>query len=132
MQIRVSHSIGDVASDLRKIVMMVPGDLHRVVREGVRVGNTIARDNARATSGAHAKLYPQAFSSEMKVNGLGGLYAGEYGPTPGGQGSLAPILENGSVNNPAHNNLARSADMAGSALQGEVRRLPDKWFWPES
>lgn len=129
MRVRVIGGVGDLAHDLRGIVKEVPGDLRKTVREAARVGNVEARDLARASSGKHAKLYPRSFSSEMKVHGLGGFYAAEYGPVPGGQGSLAPILENGSRNNPAHNNLARSADLMGPALAGEVRRLTDGWFW---
>lgn len=129
MRVRVIGGVGDLAKDCRTIVKKVPGDLRKTVRKGAQVGNTVARDYARASSGKHARLYPRSFSSEMKVHGLGGLYAAEYGPVPGGQGSLAPILENGSINNPAHNNLARSADLMGPALAGEVRQLPAGWFW---
>lgn len=129
MRVRVIGGVGDLARDCKAIVRKVPNDLRKTVRQGAQVGNTVARDYARVSSRGHAKLYPRSFSSEMKVHGLGGFYAAEYGPVPGGQGSLAPILENGSRNNPAHNNLARSADLMGPALAGEVRRLPDGWFW---
>lgn len=129
MQVHVTGSLADLAADCAGIVRRVPGDLRKTVRNGAKVGNVVARDFARVSSRQHAKLYPQKFSSEMTLNGLFGLYAAEYGPTTGGQGNLAPILENGSVNNPAHNNLARSADLMGPALLGEVHKLTGEWFW---
>lgn len=131
MRVLVTGGVEDLAKDLRKIATKAPRDMYGVVRSGVRTGNVVARDLARESSGKHAKLYPRAFSSEMKVHGLGGLYAGEYGPVPKGQGALAPVLENGSPQSPPHNNLARSADLMGPALRGEARRLLDKWFWPK-
>lgn len=129
MNVTVRHSLDILAADCVAIVKRVPGDLQRTVREGAKVGNVVARDLARVSSRKHARLYPRKFSSEMKVRGLFGLYAAEYGPTRGGQGNLAGILENGSVNNPAHNNLARSADLMGPALAGEVHQLTGEWFW---
>lgn len=133
MRVSVHHHLDDLEDDLSSIARQAPRDMIRTVREGVRVGNSVAKDFARDTSGAHAKKYPSAFTAEM--HGLQstltghGLYSGEYGPRPEGQGLLGPILESGSRNNPAHLNLARSADLMGPALQGEVRRLPDGWFW---
>ena len=129
MKVNVTHGLADLAADCVAITKRVPNDLRKTVREGAKVGNVVARDLARISSRKHARLYPRSFSSEMRVHGLGGLYAAEYGPTTGGQGNLAPILENGSVNNPAHNNLARSADLMGPALLGETHRLTDEWFW---
>lgn len=131
MGVHVAHTIGDLKSDMLKIPRMVPGDARKVVREGARVGNIEARDNARRSSGKHGKHYPKAFTSEMKVHGLGGLYAAEYGPEADRpQGGMS--FEKGSRNQPPHNDLARSADVVGPAFYGEVRKLPDRWFWPES
>lgn len=131
--IRVIHSIDDLADDLRGIAVRAPKDMISTVREAAKVGNVVARDNARrATPHGHSKEYPATFSSEMgaKFFGVGaGYYSAEYGPVERGQGHLAGLLENGSVNNPPQRNLARSADLMGPALAGEVRRLPDRWFW---
>ena len=128
MEIRVYGGVSDLARDLNKIVRAVPVDMRKTVAEGVRVGNVVARDNARQSSGAHGVHYPKAFSSEMKVNGLGGLYAGEYGPDSSKpQGGMS--FENGSRNQPPHNDLAKSADLMGPALHGEAKRLLDRWFW---
>ncbi|WP_394289504.1 hypothetical protein [Microbacterium sp.] len=128
MQIRVIGGVGDLARDLRQIATQAPSDIHRVVRHGVRVGNALAKSNARSTAGAHGRHYHKAFSAEMKVNGLGGLHAGEYGPDSSKpQGGMS--FEGGSRNQPPHNDLAKSADIVGPALYGEAKRLLDRWFW---
>ena len=128
MRVRVIGGVGDLARDCRSIVHQVPGDLMKTVRKGAQVGNVVARDYARVSSGAHGKHYPKAFTSETKVHGLGGLYAAEYGPDSSRpQGGMS--FEGGSRNQPPHNDLAKSADLMGPVLAGEVRRLPSRWFW---
>lgn len=133
--IRVRHrGVTDLAADLRHIATTAHGDMRDVVQEGIRVGNTVAKDYARESSGEHARKYPGTFSAAMNrgYRGQGvSIIQGEYGPRSGGQGDLASVLENGTRNNPPHNNLAKSADLIGPAFQGEVSRLPDRWFWPE-
>jgi hypothetical protein len=131
MKIRVDHDIDDLANDLAGIVPRAIRDLRSTVRQAAIVGNTVAKDNARRTAGKHAKLYPRTFSWEMATfYGFGGgEIVAEYGPEAHGQGLLASYLEHGTRNNPPHNDLAKSADLMGPALQGEVRRLPDRWFW---
>lgn len=130
--VRVHHSIGRLAADMADIPPRAAKDMRETVRDGIRVGNSLAKDFARDTSGRHAKKYPGTFTSSMNrtlVFGGVNVFSGEYGPQARGQGLLAPILENGSRNSPPHFNLARSADMIGPAFAGEVRRLPDRWFW---
>lgn len=131
MSIRVTHSIDDLADDMRGIAVRSPGDMKDVVRQGIKAGNMVAKDLARESSRKHAKLYPGTFTANMYRGGglFGNTYSGEYGPEPRGQGNLAGILENGSRNNPPHLNLARSADLIGPSFAQEVRALPDKWFW---
>lgn len=129
MRIRVIHGIDDLANDLRHISRTARPDMVKVVREGIRVGNVVARDYARESAGSHGKHYPKAFSSEMTLYGALGLIAGEYGPDEAmPQGGMS--FEGGSRNQPPHNDLAKSADLIGPAFQGEVHDLPDSWFWP--
>lgn len=126
--VRVVHDLDDLEADLREIVRKVPGDLTRTVREGAKVGNVVARDFARESSGSHGKHYPRAFSSEMVARGVFGMYAAEYGPDASKpQGGMS--FEDGSRNQPPHNDLAKSADLMGPALAGEVHRLTGGWFW---
>jgi hypothetical protein len=130
--VRVTHHIGDLAADLRYIARTARGDMRGVVREGIKVGAVVARDYAKESAGEHGKHYPNAITAEMgrDFNGYGtGIIQGEYGPDiakPQGEMSF----EGGSRNQPPHNDLAKSADLIGPAFQGEVSRLPDRWFWP--
>jgi hypothetical protein len=124
-------TIADLERDMKGVIRKVPGDLKRTVREGARVGNDVARENARRSSGTHGKLYPKAFTSEARppFRGFGtSIYSSEYGPDIAmPQGGMS--FEGGSRNQPPHNDLAKSADLMGPALAGEVRRLPESWFW---
>src|SRR5690348_13415199 len=130
--LRVTHHLDRLEADLRRIPVEAAAEMNAIVREGIKVGNIVAKDFARESSGTHAKLYPGKFSAEMgkTFSGFGSrIIHGEYGPRVGGQGNLAPILENGSRHNKAHLNLARSADLMGPALAGEVGRMVDRLFW---
>ncbi|RNL66244.1 hypothetical protein EFK50_01050 [Nocardioides marmoriginsengisoli] len=132
MQVRVRHSIDDLASDLASIPVTAAKDMVRTVREGLKVGNSVARDFARRSSGAHGKLYDRAFSTEMHgtLSALtgGGLISGEYGPDASkAQGDMS--FEYGSRNQKPHLDLARSADLIGATFAHEVGELPDRWFW---
>jgi hypothetical protein len=106
-------------------------DMRSTVREGIKVGNSLAKDFAKSSAGAHGKRYPNAFSTEMRptFSGFGtSIISGEYGPDIAKpQGGMS--FEFGSRNQKPHLDLARSADIVGPALAGEVRRLPDRWFW---
>lgn len=131
MRIRVLNHLDDLADDTRAIATGATRDMVKVVRDGIRTGNTVARDNARRSSGAHGKHYPRAFSAEMhgivSFGGVNGI-SGEYGPDAAKpQGGMS--FERGSRNQAPHNDLAKSADLIGPAFLGEVRRLPDRWFW---
>lgn len=129
MRVRVTGGVGDLARDCRKVATGARKDMVGVVREGIKTGNVVARDLARESAGSHGKHYPKAFSSEMTLHGALGLIAGEYGPDASKpQGGMS--FEGGSRNQPAHNDLAKSADLIGPAFRGEVRRLPERWFWP--
>lgn len=130
-RIRVIHGIDDLASDMAGIARGARRDMVKVVREGIRVGNDVAKGYAKQSAGAHGKHYPRAFTTEMhgivEFGGVAGI-AGEYGPDPAKpQGDMS--FEGGSRNQPPHNDLAKSADVIGPAFVGEVRRLPEKWFW---
>lgn len=125
--VRVTHSIGDLASDLTGIAKKARPDMVKVVREGVKVGTSLARDYAKESSGVHGKNYYKRISGEMfgvvEFGGVGGI-SGEYGPHDGG----TPVGA-GWRHAPPNTDLTRSADVIGPAFVGEVRRLPDKWFW---
>lgn len=128
--VRVVSSLGDLERDLREIAPKAKAEFQGVVREAIKVGNQVARDNAKRTSGKHGKLYPRAFSSQMNPGGglFGNAYSGEYGPDIAKpQGGMS--FEFGSRNQKPHLDLARSADLIGNALPGEVRGVLDGLFW---
>lgn len=131
-QVGVRHGIDKLAADLSEIPARAAVDMVKTVREGLDVGNMLAKDFAKVSSRKHARKYPGTFSTRMNKGyrgATGNIYQGEYGPIARGQGNLATILERGSRKNPAHLNLERSADIIGPAFGAEVHRLPDRWFW---
>lgn len=130
-QVRVTHHIGQLAADMADIPPRALKDMRATVREGIKVGNSLAKDFARESAGKHGKHYHRAFTTEMggvvSFGGVNGI-AGEYGPDIAKpQGGMS--FEFGSRNQQPHLDLARSADIIGPAFAGEVRRLPDRWFW---
>lgn len=138
MRVSVTHGIDDLLSDMAAIPPRAVKDMVRVVREGVKTGNTVAKDLARVSAGAHGGVsrkgvrpYVKSFSWEMNpISGGFGAYSisGVYGPDASKpQGNMS--FEGGSRNQRPHRDLAKSADLIGPAFLGEVRRLPDNWFW---
>jgi hypothetical protein len=130
-QVRVSHSIGRLAADVADIPARARIDMRDTTREGVRTGNSVAVGNAKRSAGKHGKHYHKALSWEMRptFSGFGTtIISGEYGPDIAKpQGGMS--FETGSRNQKPHLDLARSADIIGPAFAGEVRQLPDRWFW---
>lgn len=133
--VRVTTTTDDLEADLRYIARTARGDMRDTVRDGIKAGNELAKDFAKAKNGprSHSRKYPGKFSAEM-LPGLGlfgNTISGEYGPRHEGQGMLAGILESGSRSgNAPQQNLARSADIIGPAFAQEVRGLLDRMFWP--
>ena len=130
--VRVTTTTDDLEADLRYIATHARADMRDTVKDGIRAGNSLAKDFAKKSAGEHGKLYHRAFTTEMRAGfGLfGNTISGEYGPDSSRpQGGMS--FEFGSRNQPPHLDLARSADIIGPSFAQEVRALPDKWFWPE-
>lgn len=128
MRVRVSNTLDDLASDLRHIATTARRDMAETVRDNINAGNRIARNLARKTAGAHGKHYHKAFSAEMHTSS-GDDVSGEYGPdSEKPQGGMS--FERGSRNQPAHHDIAKSADAQAPKFYRDVQRLPDRWFWP--
>lgn len=129
--VRVVHNgVTGLRRDMERIPAKSIRDMKAKVREAGIVGNTLARDFARASSGRHGKLYPRSFSHEESsfVGFGGGAFSTEYGPDSAmPQGGMS--FEWGSRNQPPHLDLNRSADIMGPSFAQEVRSLPDGWFW---
>lgn len=135
--IRVTHTLDDLESDFRIIARRAPGDMRQTVLDGIRAGNEVAKDFARASNDGKSasRKYPGTFRPEMGAGFRGAevsVYSGEYGPIARGQGQLAHILENGEGPNAPQNNLARSADIIGPAFGRSVQDMLGDWFWPST
>ena len=128
--IRVTHGIDDLTSDMLGIAKRAPRAFQGVVREGIKVGNQVAKDLARESAGSHGKLYPRAFSAQMNRGGglFGNVYSGEYGPDRGmPQGNME--FEFGSRNQPPHLDLNKSADLIARPFADEALDAADGLFW---
>jgi hypothetical protein len=124
MQVRVTSSIGDLASDLRTMAVTAKPSLARVVERNADRGARLAHDFAVRSAGKHGKHYPNAISAEPR-----GLLTWEYGPDASRpQGGMS--FEFGSRNQPPHLDLARSADIVGPRLLDDVDGVVSSLFWP--
>ncbi len=123
MSITVSHSIGDLANDLRQAAELAPVLEAKAVRKVAIEGNKIAKAFAKESAGRHGKHYHKRFSAEA-ITAL----SWEYGPSGRPQGEMS--FEHGSRNQPPHHDLARSADIVGPMLAEEAQDVVDKLFWP--
>ncbi len=123
LSIRVTHTVDQLDRDASRLPKRFAVGMAKVLRTNAREGNQQAKSYAKESSGKHGKHYPNAFSYEAR-----GPFEWEYGPDESKpQGGMS--FENGSVNQPAHNDLARSADVIGKQLQGDVSDELDKLFW---
>ncbi len=120
--ITVSHSIGDLANDLRQAAELAPTLEAKAVRKVAIEGNKIAKAFAVESSGHHGMHYPSRFTAEAITP-----TSWEYGPSGRPQGNMS--FEHGSRNQPPHHDLARSADIAGPMLADEAQDVLDQLFW---
>lgn len=130
----VNHrGVTDLASDMAGLPPKIARDSIKTVRDGIRVGNALAKANARRTSGSHGKHHHRAYSAEMhgltqNIASQGFTYSGEYGPDAGKpQGGMS--FEEGSRNQRPHRPLGRTIPMVAPAFHAEYARKIDGWFW---
>ncbi len=110
MRVRVSHGIGDLAGDLRRIERRTPKAMSRVVRDAAKDGNRRAKAFASEQHTMNSDVdadYPKAFTVEQL-----GPTDYVYGPDDSlPQGTKATGYEFGSINQASpHQNLDRSFD----------------------
>jgi hypothetical protein len=130
--VRVEHGIGDLTNDLIQIPARFYRGGRQVVTAAASDGGRTARRTARWTAGRHAKLYPKAITWDRATtySGFGGgEIKAEFGPVMIGQGLLADYLENGSRNNPPHNDLANAQDLIRPSFHRGVDHLLTDLFW---
>ena len=124
MGVRIVHDIDDLANDMVAIARRVRPEMAQVVAHVAADGLRIAQASARRQSGTHGKHNPKAFSAQ-RLSPL----SWEYGPDVNKkQGGMAFEDGPGPQARP-HNNLRKSADIVGPALEEEVGRRVDGWFW---
>jgi len=128
-RISLHGDLSDLVADFKTMRAEARPKMRNVVREGVKAGTVLAKDNAERSAGEHGKWYPKAITGEMTPSLFGNLIAGEYGPERGRmQGEMS--FEFGSRNQKPHLDLARSADIIGGSLAREAREMLDDLFWP--
>lgn len=121
--VSVTHTIGNLADDLRSAAVNARKDLPKVVMANARRGNKNAKNFARESAGAHGKHYHKAFTVER----IAPLTV-EYGPDAAmPQGGMS--FEFGSRNQPPHLDLAKSADLAGPMFAQDVEKIVGRLFW---
>lgn len=108
--VRVQHSIGELAGDLRGIATQTPRRMTGVVREAAKRGNR----NARAFASEQHTMFSDVdieYAPSFTVERVAPLtYV--YGPEDVGEGRKASGYEWGSINQAApHSNLDRSVDI---------------------
>ena len=120
--IRVTHTIDDLASDMRKVATTARREMAGVVRRNVREGGRLTQRIARAASGPHGRLYYKRISSEMT-----GTLSGEWGPTGDVVGNAVGA---GWRHGTANTDLEKSQDVIGPKAAKEAGDVLDGLFWP--
>jgi hypothetical protein len=137
VQIKVTHDIGDLASDLRKIATSAPVELRKVVRKNAMEGAKLARGYASQQHSMNSLYdihYPKSITWDQPrsyYSSGGGNITAEYGPDPARpQGGMR--FEHGSRKQKPHLDLNRSADVLAWTFGANVLFAADRLFWPES
>lgn len=98
-----------------------------IVKRGAQNIKVGWQANARASSGAHARLYPSTINYD--VTETPGVVEAEVGPDrskDGQQASFGAILEFGSVHNPPHNDGGRALDDEEPQFFAQVEALAER------
>lgn len=123
MTVRVTHTLDSLDRDMRALPAKAARETAKVVRDNARLGNRIAKANAKQSAGRHGKHYHKAFTAEPI-----GPFEWEYGPDSARpQGGMS--FEYGSRNQPPHLDLNKSADVIGPKLRDDVGDMLDGLFW---
>lgn len=106
----------DLAADFQKAAAEATPALRAVVQEGMSDIKDGWQENARATSGAHGKHYPNSITYETRA--LAGGVVGEVGPDSSKpQGVMGPGFEFGSRNQPPHLDGLKAVDSEAPQME---------------
>ncbi|MCW2785244.1 MAG: hypothetical protein JWP74_1761 [Marmoricola sp.] len=124
--IRVTSGLDDLASDLTKISSETRPAMVGVVRDGLKVGTSLAKEYAKASAGPHGQAYFKRISSEMSGGAglFGNTISGEYGPT----GSPKTEFVGVGFRHGHNTDLARSADIVGPSFGRSVGDAAEDLF----
>lgn len=115
-----ASEVMDLARDITMSAVAVGIGAATLVRTTAAKIKDEWRDNAKESSGAHARRYPYSISYDLDVGGL----AAEIGPVKGkSQGALGNLLEFGSVHNPPHNDGGRALAHQAPLFEGYAAQL---------
>lgn len=118
----VEHTIGDLASDMRRIPAQVVKQGNQIIRRNIRAGSMETRRLARRKSGLHGRNYFKRISSEMTS-----LLEGEWGPSAVEGGKyLGAGWRHGE-----NTDLPQSQDLVGPKFHKDVDDMLDGLFWSE-
>lgn len=120
MRVRVVGGVADLRRDMESIATRVRPDMRGVVRDGIRVGKMLARENARASSGPHGKSFHKRINAEMT-----GDLEGEFGP----DGTPKTEFVGAGFRHGVNTDLPRAADVVGPAFLRSVDDKVKDWFW---
>lgn len=121
MRVTVTHTIGDLASDLQRVANTGTADCAAVVRKHVKAGERQAVRLARARAGGHGYNYYKRISSEMT-----GATTGEFGPAGVPKSEFVGV----GFRNGTNRDLPDAADKIRPEFYRDVDRMLDGWFWP--
>lgn len=117
--VRVEHSIGDLARDMRRIPGKAKRGGARLVQKNGKAGTKLAQGFARELSGPHGKAYWKRITGESL-----GPFEYEYGPHDGG------IPVGGGWRHGAPNTeLEKSTDIIGPKFAKDVGDMAEGLFW---
>jgi hypothetical protein len=115
-----------LAVDLAAVTGRTHAATRGVFREAAHELKGKWRDNAKETSGTHARRYPYSITWDEKVSTN---LEFEIGPeTKQNQGFLGPILEFGGVKSPAHLDGQRAADEIIPHLERRIALAAEDLF----
>lgn len=115
-----ADEIFELANDFGKAPAKVASTLYETFRSNGREFREAWQENARQTSGAHGKHYPDAITDEMRTGALTSIEV-EVGPESGRkQGGMGPGFEFGSRNQPPHLDGLRALGPADAKLMREA------------
>lgn len=115
MRLQVTGDFDAVERDMRKAATSTRRKVAQATAKNARAGNRLAAKIAKESAGAHGKHYHKAFSAEPITPLIW-----EYGPDAGKkQGGMS--FNEGSRNQPAHNDLEKSMDVQVPKWREDVR-----------